>query len=117
MYWRCNVMKDIIGKSKIKSTNLPHKLTINKVDVYNKLEIAGAFNDFFTNIGQKLASQIPKSSKTFETYINKVNIMNSKPLSMNELKDAFFSLKINESSDARAGRVVGILTKCVGKIS
>ena len=55
-------MKDIIGKSKIKSTNLPHKVTINKVDVYDKPEIADAFNDFFTNIGQKLASQISKSS-------------------------------------------------------
>ena len=60
-------MKDIIGKSKIKSKSLPRKLTINKVDVYNKTEIADAFNDFFTNVGQKLASQIPKSSKTFET--------------------------------------------------
>ena len=28
--------KDIIEKSKIESTNLPSKLTINKVDVYNK---------------------------------------------------------------------------------
>ena len=93
-----SVMKDIIGKSKIKSTNLPRKLTINKVNVYNRPEIAGAFNDFFTNIGQKLASQIPKSSKTFETYMNKVNvIMDSKALSINELKDAFFSLKINNS--------------------
>ena len=93
-------MKDIIGKSKIKSTNLPHKVTINKVDVYDKPEIADAFNDFFTNIGQKLASQIPKSSETFETYINKVNvIMDSKPLSINELTDAFFSLRINKSSD------------------
>ena len=55
-------------KPKIKSTNLPRKLTINKVDVYNKREIADAFNDFLTNIGQKLASQIPKLSKTFETY-------------------------------------------------
>ena len=92
-------MKDIIGKSKIKLTNLPRKLTIKKVDVYNIPEIANSFNDFFTNIGQKLASQIPKSSKTFETYINKVSvIMNSKPLSINELKDAFFSLKINKSS-------------------
>ena len=60
-------MKDINGKSKINSTNLPCKLTINKMDVYNKRQIADAFNDFFTNIGQKLASQIPKSSKTFET--------------------------------------------------
>ena len=32
-------MKDVIGKSKIKLTNLPPKLTINKVDVYNKPEI------------------------------------------------------------------------------
>ena len=65
-----NVMKDIIGKSKTKSTNLTCKLTINNVDLYNKPKIADAFNDFFTNIGQKLASKILKSSKTFETYIN-----------------------------------------------
>ena len=86
-------------KVKNKIDKLPSKLRIKKVDVYNKPEIAYAFNNFFTNIGQKLASQIPKSSKTFETYINKVNIiMDSKPLSINELKDAFFSLKINKSS-------------------
>ena len=48
-------MKDIIGKSKIKSTNLPRKLRINKVDAYSKPERADAFNDFFTNIGQTLA--------------------------------------------------------------
>ena len=89
-------MKDIIGKSKIESTNLPRKLTINKVNVYNKLEIVDTFNDFLTNIAQKLANQIPKSSQTFETYINKANvIMNSKPLSINILKDVFWSLKIN----------------------
>ena len=70
-----NVMKNIIGKLKIKSTNLPRKITVNKVDVYNKREIVDSFNDFFTNIGQKLASQITKSSKIFETYINKVNVI------------------------------------------
>ena len=75
-----NFMKDIIGKSKIKSTNLPHKLTINKGYVYNESKVADTLNDFFTNIGQKLVIQIPKSSKIFETYINKVNvIMESKP--------------------------------------
>ena len=67
-------MKDIIEKSKRKSTNLPPRPTINKVDVYNKRKIADAFNDFFTNVGQKLVSQIPKSSETFETYINKVSV-------------------------------------------
>ena len=92
-------MKDIIGKSKIKLKDLPRKLKINKMDVFNKSEKADSFKDFFTNIGQKLASQIPKSSKRFETHINEVNaIMDSKSLSINELKDAFFSLKINKSS-------------------
>ena len=109
-----NVMKDIIGKSKIKSTNFPRKLTINKVDVYNKPEIADVFNDFLTNIGQKLGSQIPKSSKTFETYINKVNaIMDSKPLLINELKDTFFSLKINTSSGVDDVSF-NIIKKCFG---
>ena len=51
-----NVMKDITGKSKIKLTNLPRKLTFNKVHVYNKAKKANAFNDFLTNIGQKLIS-------------------------------------------------------------
>lgn len=61
-------------------TNLPRKVTINKVNVYNEPKIVDAFNDFLTNIGQKQVIQIPKSSKSFETYINKVNvIMESKP--------------------------------------
>ena len=106
-------MQDIIEKSKIKSTNLPRKLTI-KVDVYNKPEIADSFNDFFTNIGQKPVSQIPKSSKTFEIYINKVNvIMDSKPLSINDLKDALFSLKINKSSSVDDVSFI-IIKKCLG---
>ena len=60
------------------------------MDFYNKLKIADAFNDYFTSIGQKLASQIPKLYKTFKTYSNKKNvIMESKPLLTNKLKDAF----------------------------
>ena len=61
-------MKDVIEKSKIKSPNLLRKLIISKVDVYSKPEIADAFNDFFTNVVQKLASQISESCKTFEAY-------------------------------------------------
>ena len=38
-------MKDTIGKSKIKSTYLPRKLTINKGDLYNIREITDIFND------------------------------------------------------------------------
>ena len=87
-------MKDIIGKSNTKSANFSRKLTINKVDVYNIPETADAFNDFFTNIDQKPASQIPKSSKLFETYINKVNvIMDCKPFTNKQIKRHIFLAK------------------------
>ena len=67
------------------------------MDVYNKPK--KTFNDFFTNIAQELASQIPKSSRTFKAYINKVDvIMGAKPLSIKKLKDTFFSLKLSKSS-------------------
>ena len=76
--------------------NLPRKLTIEKVDVYNKPETADTFNDFFTNIGQKLASEIPKSSKTFQTYVNKVSVkMESKALIDKEVKRHIFLAKNN----------------------
>ena len=101
----------IIGKSKINSTNLPTKLTIN---VWNKSERAYAFNDFFTNICQKLLIQIPKPSKTSESYIDKINVkVGSKTLSINELKDVFFSLIINKSSGV-AGINSMLLKKCFG---
>ena len=92
-------MRDIIEKSKIRSTDLPPIVTTNKVYVYNTSKIANAFDDSFTKIGQKLASQIQKLFKSFETYINKVNvIMDSNLLSINKLKDIFVSLKINKGS-------------------
>ena len=86
------------------------------MNTYNNPKIANALNDLFTNIGQKLAIQIPKSSKIFETYINKnkVNIiMDSKLLSINESKDAFFLVNINKSpgvDDISFNKI----KKCVG---
>ena len=84
------------------------------MDVYNKPEIADAVNDFFINIAQKLTSQIPKSPKTFETYIYKLNVtMDFEPLSINELKDTSFLLKINKSSGVEDVRF-NIIKKCFG---
>ena len=93
-----SIMKELIGKIKLKSSNLPRRITVNEVDIFDKRKIANEFNAFFTNIGSKLARKIPNASTTFESYINKPDsIMKTKQLSMNELKDAFFSLKINKS--------------------
>ena len=89
-----SVMKEILGKCTTKSSTLPTKITVNKTDIFDIKKIADEFNKFFTNIGTDLANKIPNASKRFDFYITKVNTsMESQPLSINELKDAFFYLK------------------------
>ena len=91
-------MKELIGKAKLKSSNLPRRTTVNENDIFDERKIANKFNAFFTNIGSKLVSKIPNASTTFESYINKPDsIIETKQLLMNELKDTFFSLKFNKS--------------------
>ena len=70
-------MKELVGKIKLKSSNLPRRITVNKVDIFDERKITNEFNAFFTNIGSKLASKIPNASATFETYINR-NILSWK---------------------------------------
>ena len=92
-------MKELIEKIKLKSSILPRRTTVSEVDIYDERKIANEVSAFFTNIGSKLASKIPNASTTFESYIIKPHsIMETKELSMNELKDAFFSLKLSKSS-------------------
>ena len=73
-------MKEIIGKANLlRTSHLPQKITVSKINLLLKAKIANEFNRFFPNIGIELASEIPPAKTTFK----------------NELKDAFFSLKIN----------------------
>ena len=70
------------------------KEILGKCIQYNEL------NTFFTNIGTDLANKNPNASKRFDFYIIKVNTsMESQPLPINELKDAFFSLKTKKTSN------------------
>ena len=78
-------MKELIGKIKLKSSNLPRRITINEVDIFDERKTANEFNSFFTNNESKLASKIPNASTTFASYINKPgSIMETKQLPMNE---------------------------------
>ena len=91
-------MKEILGKCTTNKSALATKITVNKTDIFDTKKIVDEFNKCFTNIGTDLANKIPNASKRFDFYIIKVNTsMESQPLSINELKDAFFSLKINKS--------------------
>ena len=54
----------------------------------------------YTEIEPKLASEIETPAKTFEVYLKKVDILQPEyHLSINELKEAFFSLQANKSPD------------------
>ena len=92
-------MKEVIGKSKLIHSNLPRKIVINKNVIFEKKQIANAFNNFFINIGPKLADDIPTSTRSFQSYVQTTNeTIKEELITINELKDAFFSLKINKSA-------------------
>ena len=56
------------------------------------------FNRFFAIVGPILAKQIPESENTFESYLVKTSAtMKHKSVSIDELRDTFFSLKLNKS--------------------
>ena len=109
-------MKEILGKCNTKSSTLPTKITVNKTDIFDAAKIADEFNNFFTNIGTDLENKIPNTSKPFDSYITKANTsMESQPLSINELKDAFFPLKINKSP-CHDGVSFNVIKKCFGEL-
>ena len=91
-------MKELIGKTRKSEPHLPGKLLIKEQEVSGKVEIANKFNTFFTNIGAELAKNIPNASRSFEIYIKKVDTtIPTDSLTINEVKEAFFSLEISKS--------------------
>ena len=91
-------MKELIGVTRKSEPHLPRKLLINEHEVSGKEEMANDFNTFFKNSGAGLAKNIPNTSRPFENYIKKVDTtMPTDSLTIKEVKQAFFSLKTNES--------------------
>ena len=54
-------MKELIGKVKIKKSSVPFKIVINKTEILGETNTPNEFNNFFTDIGLKLAKKIPES--------------------------------------------------------
>ena len=109
-------MKELIGKAKINKSSLSPKSVTDKTETLGETNIANEFNNFFTDICLKLAKKIPESSLSFESYMKNVSSeMEIKPLSINKLKDAFFSLKINKSTGHDDIRY-NVVSKCFGDL-
>ena len=56
------VIKEVIGKSKVRSS-FPNRVIVKNKEVTNKLLIAENFKEFFANIGPELPSKIPNKQK------------------------------------------------------
>ena len=63
----------------------------------SEIGIANEFNKFVTSIGPELARKIPTASRTFESFLNKIDLtMPADSITINEVKEVFFSLKTNK---------------------
>ena len=93
------IMKEIAGKAKINQKNLPKQLVINNKKITDKTEIANNFNEFFANVGPKLAEKIPDVNKNFESYIPVIDTsLFHTDLTEKEFETAFKSLKKDKAS-------------------
>lgn len=64
-----NILNDIIGKHHNKNDCIEY-VTINGVNLYNKMDIANAFCKYFTSVGPSLANKLDKSTHNFKYYTN-----------------------------------------------
>ena len=89
-------MNEVIVKARKTQPLLPRKIIVNNLEINEEKRIANKFN-FFIYIGPELAKEIPEPTRSFESYVLKSNmIMPTGPISVNELKNAFFSVKTNK---------------------
>ena len=66
-------------------------------DIIDEELIAKIFNKYFAEIGSKLAKNIQRSSINFESFMKTCDSTQAESaLTINELKDVFFSLKTNK---------------------
>ena len=91
-------MKELIWKAKMNKSSLPQTIRVKKTDIFDQEKIATEFNEFFANVGPILGKQIPESENTFESNLVKTSAtIQHRSVSINELRDAFFCLKLNKS--------------------
>ena len=106
----------------LESSNLPRKITVNKADLFDETKIVHEFNSFFRHVSENLTSKIPSNSfqvdasTPFEYFVDKSDfIMETKPLFLNQIKHAFYSLKSNKSPGYNDNSY-NVIKKCFGSL-
>jgi hypothetical protein len=93
-------ISDLLNKNK-KIKNFPEYFKYNGINIRDKLEIANMFNNFFVNIGPKLAQEIPQTSnRNHSQYLtsNVNNILRFTQLEVSDTLKIIDKLKSKTSS-------------------
>ena len=92
-----DAIKEIIGKAKLTKDSFPKRMIIDGHDIFDQGKI-NCFNEFFVDIGPKLASMIPELKTRFDQYLNPhQTFMGEANLIDDELREASKSLKLNKN--------------------
>ena len=92
-------MKEIIGSKRSNGASFPKRLVVNNFEIFDQMTIAENFNNFFSEIGPKLASKIPDSIISFEHFLQgDYQILEEKPVTDDELNEAIKSSGYDEIS-------------------
>ena len=81
---------------KLLSSHAPTKIIKDNIEAVEGKYIADAFNDFFANIGSKLANSIPPATKSPLSYLppQKPNSFYLLPVTSNEIEEVISTLNI-----------------------
>ena len=69
-------MKEIIGKTRTKTSNLPRRIIIREKEIFDKKTIAKQFNHYFINIGPNLASNLQSYKGIYDFFEYEEPILN-----------------------------------------
>ena len=87
-----DTIKQVIGKTKTIKNDIPKRMVIDGIETFDQNEIGNGFNKYFTEIGSKLASSIPASSRVFKQFMNvSKTVLQEYTLQDQELEEAFKS--------------------------
>ena len=106
-----SIIKDVINKSKCMKNNDTFKY--NNSTTTDKSLIANKFNDYFINIGNKLAASIPQGGPNFQTFLPPANedTIFITPTNSDEVKRILSNLK--NSAPGHDELTLNDIKKCI----
>ena len=90
---------EIVGSKKSSGTLFPKGLIVNDLEFFDEKAIANYFNNFFSQIGPKLASKTPYLLIIFENVLHgDYPSLEEKPITDDELNESLQTSKTKKSS-------------------